>query len=146
MTHSDAPHRAPAHAGPSHEGHEAGHSHGSRRGYLTGFLLSVVLTAIPFWLVMAGPLGPQATAIIVVLLAFVQIVVHTIFFLHVNTKSEGGWTLVTLVFTAIIVIIVIAGSLWIMFHLHGNMMPTAPEALPPSLSPYPAPAPVPPGA
>ncbi|KQY91367.1 cytochrome o ubiquinol oxidase subunit IV [Brevundimonas sp. Root1423] len=107
-------------------GHEAGHSHGSRRGYLTGFILSAILTAIPFWLVMAGLLSVQTTAIIVVVLAFVQIVVHTVFFLHVNTRSEGGWTLVALVFTAIIVLIVISGSLWIMYHLHGNMMPMAP--------------------
>jgi cytochrome o ubiquinol oxidase operon protein cyoD len=110
--------------------HEAGHSHGSRRGYLTGFILSAILTAIPFWLVMAGVLSVQTTAIIVVVLAFVQIVVHTIFFLHVNTRSEGGWTLVALVFTAIIVLIVIGGSLWIMYHLHGNMMPMAPPPVP----------------
>lgn len=107
-------------------GHEAGHSHGSRKGYLTGFVLSAILTAIPFWLVMAGVLSMQTTAIVVVVLAFAQIVVHTIFFLHVNTKAEGGWTLVALVFTAIMVLIVISGSLWIMYHLHGNMMPMAP--------------------
>ena len=114
------------HGGAGSHGHEAGHSHGSRKGYLTGFALSAVLTAIPFWLVMAGVLSVQTTAILVVVLAFVQIVVHTIFFLHVNTRSEGGWTLVALVFTAIMVLIVISGSLWIMYHLHGNMMPTAP--------------------
>ena len=123
MTHQDASHDAPAPG--HHEGHEAGHSHGSRRGYLIGFLLSVILTAIPFWLVMTGPLGPQATAIIIVLLAFAQIIVHTIFFLHVNTKAEGGWILMAFLFTAVMIFIVISGSLWIMYHLHGNMMPPA---------------------
>lgn len=103
--------------------HEAGHGHGSRRGYLIGFLLSVVLTAVPFALVMTGALPTAATAGAVVLLAVVQILVHTVFFLHVNTRSEGGWTLVALVFTAVMVLIVIFGSLWIMYHLHGNMMP-----------------------
>ncbi|MGD9965943.1 MAG: cytochrome o ubiquinol oxidase subunit IV [Hyphomonadaceae bacterium] len=103
--------------------HESGHSHGSRRGYLTGFALSVVLTAIPFWLAMTGVLDNEVTAILVTLLAFVQIVVHTIFFLHVNTKAEGGWILMALVFTAVMIFIVISGSLWIMYHLHGNMMP-----------------------
>ncbi|RZJ45634.1 MAG: cytochrome o ubiquinol oxidase subunit IV [Brevundimonas sp.] len=107
--------------GASH--HEAGHTHGSRRSYLIGFALSVVLTAIPFWLVMAGGLNVTATAVLITLLAFAQIAVHTVFFLHVNTKAEGGWTLMAFVFTAIIVLIVIAGSLWIMYHLHGNMMP-----------------------
>ena len=107
------------HAGTAHSG-----GHASRRGYVIGFLLSALLTAVPFWLVMSGMLGNvQATAIVVVALAFVQIVVHTLFFLHVNTKAEGGWTLMALMFTVVIVAIVIAGSLWIMFHLNNNMMP-----------------------
>ena len=106
--------------------HLVAHDHGTRRSYLTGFLIAAVLTAIPFWLVMSGVLPPTVTAVTVTLLAVVQIVVHTVYFLHVNTRSEGGWTLVALVFTAIMVLIVIFGSLWIMFHLHGNMMPTAP--------------------
>ena len=101
-------------------------AHASRRGYVIGFLLSALLTAIPFWLVMSGVLASvQATAIVVVALAFVQIVVHTMFFLHVNTKAEGGWTLLALIFTVVIVTIVIAGSLWIMYHLNNNMMPMA---------------------
>lgn len=118
----------------AHDHHEApppdgGHGHGSRRGYVIGFLLSAVLTAIPFWLVMTGALADvQATAITVVGLAFVQIIVHTYFFLHVNNKAEGGWTMMALLFTVVIVAIVIAGSLWIMFHLNSNMMPMAHES------------------
>lgn len=117
--------------------HEAGHTHGSRKGYLIGFALSAVLTAIPFWLVMAGVLNVTTTAVLIALLAFAQIAVHTVFFLHVNTRAEGGWTLMAFVFTAIIVLIVIAGSLWIMYHLHGNMMPMQIAPTPP---PVPAPA------
>lgn len=101
-----------------------GSAHGGRRSYLIGFVLSVVLTAVPFWLVMTGALASmQATAITIVALAVVQIVVHTVCFLHVNTRSEGGWTLMAYAFTAVIVLIVIAGSLWIMYHLNTNMMP-----------------------
>ncbi|RYD58477.1 MAG: cytochrome o ubiquinol oxidase subunit IV [Sphingomonadales bacterium] len=101
------------------------HSHGSRRAYLIGFLLSVVLTAVPFWLVMTGTLTAQVTGITIVIFAVAQILVHTVCFLHVNTRSEGGWTLIAYLFTAVIVLIVIAGSLWIMYHVNGNMMPTA---------------------
>jgi cytochrome o ubiquinol oxidase operon protein cyoD len=132
--HQDAPHG---------HGDAHGNDHGSKRSYLTGFLLSVILTAIPFWLVMSGVLPGPATAIIVVLLALVQIGVHTYYFLHVNTRSEGGWTLLAFVFTAILVVIVIAGSLWIMYHLHGNMMPMAPQPVvdPSGIAPPPAPLP-----
>lgn len=100
------------------------HGHGTRRSYLIGFGLSAVLTAIPFWLVMSDVLvNPQATAAWVIGLAFVQIIVHTLCFLHVNTRAEGGWTLLALIFTVVMVAIVISGSLWIMYHLNSNMMP-----------------------
>lgn len=115
---SSANHDAALHA------HGDTHGHGSLRSYLTGFVLSVVLTAIPFWLVMADPIGNRAvTAVIVILCAVAQIVVHTVCFLHVDTKAEGGWTLIAYVFTAVILVITIAGSLWIMYHLNSNMMP-----------------------
>ncbi|MBM6576027.1 cytochrome o ubiquinol oxidase subunit IV [Microvirga sp. SRT01] len=108
----------------SHDTHPAAGSHGSRRTYLIGFALSAALTAIPFWLVMTGVLvDAQATALAIIALAFVQIVVHTTCFLHVNSRSEGGWTMIALIFTIVIVAIVISGSMWIMFHLNGNMMP-----------------------
>ena len=112
------------HAVDHHDDHHGDdHDHGTYKGYLIGFALSVVLTAIPFWLVMSGTLTAQLTAVIVVALAFVQIIVHTVFFLHVNRQSEGGWTMLTMLFTLVIVAIVIAGSLWIMYHLNTNMMP-----------------------
>ena len=109
----------------SHAAHGPGESHGhlSRRGYLIGFLLSAVLTAVPFWLVMTGTLAASTTAAVIVAFAIVQIVVHTVCFLHVNPRAEGGWTLMAYIFTAVIVLIVIAGSLWIMYHLNTNMMP-----------------------
>ena len=114
---NDATHAEPVH------GHGA-HAHGSRRSYVIGFLLSVVLTAVPFWLVMTGALhDPQATAILIIAMAVVQILVHTVCFLHVNTRVEGGWTLMAYLFAAVMVLIVIAGSLWIMYHLNLNMMP-----------------------
>ena len=104
--------------------HHGEHGHGSMKSYLIGFLLSAVLTAVPFWLVMTGALeNPGLTTMIVIACAVVQIVVHSICFLHVDTRSEGGWTLMTFVFTAVIVAITIGGSVWIMYHLNTNMMP-----------------------
>jgi cytochrome o ubiquinol oxidase operon protein cyoD len=116
---------------PALHSHGDTHGHGSRRSYLIGFALSAVLTAVPFWLVMTGALAnAQATAALIIALAFVQIVVHTIFFLHVNTRAEGGWTLMALIFTLVMVAIVISGSLWIMYHLNSNMMPMTPASMP----------------
>lgn len=103
--------------------HDDDHDHGTYKGYLIGFTLSVVLTAIPFWLVMAGVLAPQLTGLIITAFAVVQIVVHMIFFLHMNSKSEGGWIMLALIFTIIVVVIALSGSLWVMYHLNTNMMP-----------------------
>ncbi|QDM40753.1 cytochrome o ubiquinol oxidase subunit IV [Altererythrobacter sp. TH136] len=112
------------HASHGHgSAHDESYGHGSRKSYLIGFALSAVLTAIPFWLVMTGVLTPGATAVAVIVMAVVQILVHTVCFLHVNTQAEGGWTLIAYVFTAVLLFIVIAGSVWIMYHLNTNMMP-----------------------
>jgi cytochrome o ubiquinol oxidase operon protein cyoD len=99
-------------------------SHGSLRGYLIGFILSVILTAIPFWLVMSGVLNSKiATQLAITTLAVVQIGVHMVYFLHMNTRSEGGWSILALAFTLILVVIALIGSLWIIYHLNANMMP-----------------------
>lgn len=113
-----------AKAGHDSQSHDDGHAHGSLKSYLIGFVLSVVLTAIPFWLVMSGALdSKQATGLIIMAFAVVQIIVHMIFFLHMNVRSENGWTMMALIFTLVLVIITLTGSLWVMYHLNTNMMP-----------------------
>ena len=107
-----------------HHDHDDGASHSTLKGYVTGFILAVLLTAIPFWLVM-GKVLPSSSTTALVLMAFaaVQIVVHMIYFLHMNTRSEGGWSFLALLFTLLIVGIALAGSLWVMYHMNANMMP-----------------------
>jgi len=116
---------ANAHAGhDSHShSHTDDHAHGSLRSYMVGFWLSVILTAIPFYLVMSGVIeNKQLTSIVIMAFAAAQIIVHMICFLHMNAKSESGWTLMALLFTIIIVVITLSGSLWVMYHLNANMM------------------------
>ena len=111
--------------GHGHQDHHGGHAaHGTMGSYMIGFGLSVFLTAIPFWLVMTGFFAnSQTTAIIIMALAVVQIVVHMIYFLHMNTRSEGGWSMMALIFTLVLVVITLSGSMWVMYHLNHNMMP-----------------------
>ncbi|MET3827044.1 heme/copper-type cytochrome/quinol oxidase subunit 4 [Sphingomonas sp. PvP055] len=47
-----------------------------------------------------------------------------IFFLHMNRRAEGGWSMMALIFTIVIVGIALSGSLWVMYHMNANMMPT----------------------
>ncbi|QWP75460.1 cytochrome o ubiquinol oxidase subunit IV [Lysobacter sp. K5869] len=124
MTQSAHHDNAHDHAHDDHGHDEHDDYHGTVKGYTIGFLLSVVLTAIPFWLVMAKVIPSSgATAAVILGFAVVQIVVHMVYFLHMNTKSEGGWNMLALIFTLVIVVITLAGSLWVMHHLNVNMMP-----------------------
>ncbi len=112
-----------------HDGHENGVEQGTHvtlKDYLTGFVLSLVLTAIPFWVVIGKVFErPGVTAAVLLGFAAVQMVVHMVYFLHMNAKSEGGWTLLALIFTLVLVVIALSGSLWVMDHLNENMMPSS---------------------
>lgn len=108
----------------AHNHHDAQHDHGTMKSYVTGFVLAAILTIIPFWLVMAGGLDSRGWTIAVVMLcAVAQVLVHMVYFLHMNGNQEEGWTLLSTIFTIVIVVIVLAGSLWVMFHMNQNMMP-----------------------
>ena len=118
------------HAHPNPDTHGDGHDHGTRRTYLIGFALSVILTAIPFWLVMADVISDTMIATIVIMgFGVVQIFVHMVYFLHMNGKAEGGWNMLALIFTAVVVLIVISGSMWVMYHMNHNMMPMHAEQM-----------------
>jgi cytochrome o ubiquinol oxidase subunit IV len=98
--------------------------HATVRGYVIGFVLSVLLTAIPFWLVMGEVLPTtRLTALVILAFAAAQIVVHMVYFLHMDGKLEGGWSMLALIFTVVLVVILLAGSIWVMFHLNTNMTP-----------------------
>ncbi|RYF82332.1 MAG: cytochrome o ubiquinol oxidase subunit IV [Comamonadaceae bacterium] len=121
-------HDTHAHAHAGHDDHHDDHHddgpHSSLKEYVIGFVLSVILTAIPFWLVMGDVISNRTTAVLVLGgFAVVQIVVHMVFFLHMNGKVEGGWTMLSTIFTIVFVAIAIAGTLWVMFHMNTNMMP-----------------------
>ena len=122
--------------GDHHEEHDD--LHVTSGEYIKGFILAVILTVIPFWLVMGDVIQDRATAAMVLgLFAVVQVIVHMVYFLHMNGKIQGGWTMMSTIFAVVFVIITLAGTLWVMFHMNTNMMPTHAEL--PALQ---APAPV----
>ncbi|VFP83309.1 cytochrome o ubiquinol oxidase subunit IV [Candidatus Erwinia haradaeae] len=89
--------------------------------YLIGFIFSIILTVIPFWMVMHA-LGSKAALLSLVLIcAIIQIIIHLVYFLHLDRKSEGGWNLIAILFATLIILIIIIGSLWIMWNLNSNM-------------------------
>jgi cytochrome o ubiquinol oxidase subunit IV len=106
--------------------HSHSDAHGSAAGslgsYVAGFILSVVLTALAFGVVMHGTFGPGAAMAVLAVLAFVQVVVHLVFFLHLNTSPGQGWNLLSLAYTVLAAAFLIFGTIWVMHNVSMNMM------------------------
>ncbi|WWO98080.1 MAG: cytochrome o ubiquinol oxidase subunit IV [Candidatus Dasytiphilus stammeri] len=97
--------------------------HNSVQNYLIGFILSIILTVIPFLIVMTRRLPYHSTLFIIVTCAVVQIIVHLVCFLHLNSfaKEEVRWNLLALIFSILIIALLVIGSLWIMWNLNYMM-------------------------
>ncbi|UVK76623.1 MAG: cytochrome bo3 ubiquinol oxidase subunit 4 [Sodalis sp. Fse] len=102
--------------------HTGDHQHSNHKSYLTGFILSIILTIIPFAMVMNNSASKNTLIAVIVICAVVQILIHLIYFLHLNTSSEQQWNLIAFMFTLLIIAIFVVGSLWIMWYLNYNLM------------------------
>ena len=107
----------------------AGASHGSYRSYLIGFVLSLILTLISFGMVMNGTLPKALLLLCICAAALVQIAVQLSFFLHLDASSEQRWNLLALVLTVLITLLLVGGSLWIMYNLESRMADHAQPAM-----------------
>lgn len=92
-----------------------------------GFLLSLGLT-ISAYLVAVGNIKDSMTAVgVLVVLAATQLVIQLVFFLHFGEEKRPRWNMWSFVFMALVLFIVVAGSMWIMYHLNYNMMTMSPD-------------------
>ena len=96
---------------------------GSVRGYLLGLAMAVALTAASFWAVGTDLIYGPGIPVALVALAVAQMGVHLVFFLHVTSGPDNTNNVLALAFGVLIVALVLVGSLWIMNHLHHNLMP-----------------------
>lgn len=85
----------------SHDHNAAGESHGNVKQYTVGFILSVILTVIPFGMVMAGGFGRGILITVIAITAVAQILVQLIYFLHMNSSSEQRWNVIAFVLSLI---------------------------------------------
>jgi cytochrome o ubiquinol oxidase subunit IV len=93
------------------------------RNYLIGLALAAGFTVASFWVASGtGLIYVPGVPMALAALAIGQMGVHLVFFLHITTGSDNTNNALALAFGVLIVGIVIAGSLWIMYHLNMNMM------------------------
>jgi cytochrome o ubiquinol oxidase subunit IV len=90
--------------------------------YTIGLVLAVILTATSFWAANTSLLWGPGVPLGLAVLAIAQMGVHLVFFLHITTGPDNTNNVLALAFGVLIVGVVIAGSLWIMYHLNTNMM------------------------
>ena len=105
----------------AHDTHHEG-NHGSVKSYMVGFVLSIILTAIPFGLVMFPSLPKNLTVLVVVAMAVIQVVVHLVYFLHMDRSKEQRTNVTTFLFTGLVIALLVGLSLWIMFSIHFEML------------------------
>jgi len=95
--------------------------------YVTGFVLSIIATLIAYFFVVNSTFPKETLITVVLIIAVVQLIVQMVFFLHIGRGSH--WKAVTFVFTAIFVLIVVVGTIWIMNNLNYNMMDMSPTEM-----------------
>ena len=100
-----------------------GQGHGSLRGYLVGYFVAVLLTIASFLAAETNALTPSSVTAAITVLAIAQMLVHLIFFLHISTSPNQRMNILAFAVAALVVSMIVAGSLWIMSHLESNMMP-----------------------
>ncbi|MFA5996887.1 MAG: cytochrome o ubiquinol oxidase subunit IV [Candidatus Paceibacterota bacterium] len=89
--------------------------------YVIGFVLSIALTLIPYVMVVNHMLSVQTAVVSVVGIALAQLLVQVIFFLHLSRKSKPEWNLIVFIYTILMVVFLVIGSIWIMNNLKYNM-------------------------
>ncbi|SDX20825.1 cytochrome o ubiquinol oxidase subunit IV [Paenibacillus sp. CF384] len=96
-----------------HGGHTGG-SHGSLKEYVTGFVLSIILTIIPLLIVMNHWMHGKALVAVLLGTAVLQFVLQLVFFMHLRDERGPRYNLMTLLLGLVVVITIVVGSIWIM--------------------------------
>jgi cytochrome o ubiquinol oxidase subunit IV len=94
----------------------------SWRSYTVGLGLAILATIASFIVSQTDLLWPPGVPVGLIVLAFAQIGVHLVFFLHLGSGPDHTNNILALAFGILIVFLVIAGSLWITANLNENMM------------------------
>jgi cytochrome o ubiquinol oxidase subunit IV len=91
--------------------------------YTAGLGLAILATITSFIVSQTNLLWAPGIPVGLVVLAFAQIGVHLVFFLHLGSGSDSTNNILALAFGVLIVFLVIAGSVWIIANLNSNLMP-----------------------
>lgn len=103
--------------------HHSTTEHGTIVSYVIGFILSLLFTFIPYYLVVNQVITGTSLLITIVVFALIQMVIQITFFLHIGRGPKPNWNLFFFLSTFVIILAVVGGSIFIMNNLHYNMSP-----------------------
>ena len=107
----------------SHDHNAADASHGNVKQYTIGFIVSILLTVVPFYMAMNSEAFSRGAIIAVIgITAVAQVLVQLVYFLHMNSSAEQRWNVIAFIYTILTIAVLLVGSVWIMNYLHSNMM------------------------
>lgn len=92
--------------------------------YVIGFVLAVILTLLSYFMVVNHIMTGMTLVTTIMILAAVQLLVQLVFFLHLGRDKRAKWNVASFYFMFMVLVIVVFGSLWIMYNLNYNMMMT----------------------
>ncbi|MBA3758040.1 cytochrome o ubiquinol oxidase subunit IV [Candidatus Saccharibacteria bacterium] len=99
------------------------HEHGTMRSYVIGFVLSLVFTFIPYYLVVNRTISGNLLLATIIGIAVLQMIIQITFFLHLGRGPKPNWNLFFFIGTVGIILIVVGGSIMIINNLNYNMLP-----------------------
>lgn len=99
--------------------------HGDWRIYVAGYGLCIIQTAVAFAVASTSYMTHDSNLAAIACLAIGQMLVQLIFFVHLSTTPDAGANTAALAYAAMVIGLVVVGSMWIMAHLNTNMMPAA---------------------
>ena len=108
---------------PGDQEFEPGDAPEGLQNYLVGLGLATVLTIVSFFIAGTSLVWQPSIPVALTVLAIAQMGVHLVFFLHITTGPDNVNNVMALAFGVLIVLLIMTGSLYIMWHLNHNMMP-----------------------
>lgn len=97
--------------------------HGTVQSYVIGYVLSLIFTFIPYYMVVNQVISGSVLLAIILSVAVLQMIIQIVFFLHLGRGPKPLYNVVFFISTVGIILIVVGGSMWIMHHLNYNMTP-----------------------
>lgn len=103
--------------------HQPKGEHGTVQSYVVGFILSLIFTAIPYYLVVNAVVSGSVLLATILGFAVLQMIIQIFFFLHLGRGPKPLYNVVFFVSTVGLILVVVLGSIFIMNHLHYTMTP-----------------------